>query len=40
MQRLMLRRAMEVVAAGGDPPGVVFEEGAVVAVPSGNFFAG
>ena len=40
MQRRMLRRAMETVAAGGDPPGVGFDEGAVVAVPSGNFFAG
>jgi hypothetical protein len=40
MQRRMLRRAMEIVAAGGDPPGVGFDEGAVVSVPSGNFFAG
>jgi phenylpropionate dioxygenase-like ring-hydroxylating dioxygenase large terminal subunit len=38
MQRRMLRRSMETVAAGGDPPGVVFEEGPVVAVPSGNYF--
>jgi hypothetical protein len=40
MQRRMLRRAMEIVAAGGDPPGVGFAEGAVVKVPSGNFFIG
>jgi hypothetical protein len=40
MQRRMLRRALETVAAGGDPPGVVFDDGAVVRVPSGNFFAG
>jgi phenylpropionate dioxygenase-like ring-hydroxylating dioxygenase large terminal subunit len=39
MQRRMLRRALEVVAAGGDPPGVGFDEAAVVRVPSGNFFA-
>jgi hypothetical protein len=36
----MLRRAMEIVAAGGDPPGVRFGEAGVVKVPSGNFFAG
>ena len=40
LQRRMLRRALETVAAGGDPPGVAFDEGAVVAVPSGNFFTG
>jgi phenylpropionate dioxygenase-like ring-hydroxylating dioxygenase large terminal subunit len=40
MQRRMLRRAMEVVAGGGDPPGVAFEDGAMVEVPSGNFFVG
>ena len=40
LQRRMLRRAMETVAAGGDPPGLSFEDDAVVAVPSGNFFAG
>ena len=40
MQRRMLRRAMETVAAGGDPPGLAFEESAVVQVPSGNFYAG
>jgi phenylpropionate dioxygenase-like ring-hydroxylating dioxygenase large terminal subunit len=39
MQRRMLRRAMETVAAGGNPPGLTFEESAVVAVPSGNFFS-
>jgi hypothetical protein len=26
------------LAAGDDPPGVTFENGAVVKVPSGNFF--
>jgi hypothetical protein len=31
---------METVAAGGNPPGLTFEESAVVAVPSGNVFAG
>ena len=40
LQRRMLRRAIETVAAGGDPPGVSFEESAVVKVPSGNFFTG
>lgn len=39
MQRRMLRRALETVAAGGDPPGLAFDESAVVRVPSGNFFA-
>lgn len=39
MQRRMLRRAMETIAAGGDPPGVAFEDDAMVEVPSGNFFA-
>ena len=41
MQRRMLRRAMETVAAGGDPPGVIFDEAqAMTHVPSGNFFKG
>jgi hypothetical protein len=40
MQRRMLRRALETVATGGDPPGVVFDEDAVAHVPSGNFFSG
>jgi len=40
LQRRMLRRALETVAAGGDPPGLSFGESAVVKVPSGNFFAG
>jgi phenylpropionate dioxygenase-like ring-hydroxylating dioxygenase large terminal subunit len=39
LQRRMLRRAIETVAAGGDPPGLAFEESAAVRVPSGNFFA-
>src|SRR5690606_11874590 len=34
MQRRMLRRALETVAAGGDPPGLAFDESAVVRVPS------
>ena len=32
-------RALETVAAGGNPPGVSFEESMVVKVPSGNFFS-
>lgn len=39
LQRRMLRRALETVAAGGDPPGLSFEDSAVVRIPSGNFFA-
>ena len=39
MQRRLLRRAMEIVAAGGDPPGLAFSEADLpVRVPSGNFF--
>ena len=39
LQRRMLRRALDTVAAGGDPPGLVFDEDlAPVHVPSGNFF--
>ena len=39
LQRRMLRRALETVAAGGNPPGLVFDEDlAPVHVPSGNFF--
>ena len=39
MQRRMLRRALETVAAGGDPPGVAFDEAdATIRVPSGNFY--
>jgi hypothetical protein len=40
MQRRMLRRALETVAAGGDPPGLSFDNDAVTKVPSGNFFSG
>jgi hypothetical protein len=39
MQRRMLRRAMDAVAAGGDPPGVTFDEDTTVHVPSGNFYS-
>jgi phenylpropionate dioxygenase-like ring-hydroxylating dioxygenase large terminal subunit len=39
LQRRMLRRAMETVAAGGDPPGVSFDDTAVIRVPSGNFYS-
>lgn len=40
MQRRMLRRALEIVAAGGDPPGLTFDEAdAEIHVPSGNFYA-
>jgi hypothetical protein len=38
MQRRMLRRGIDAVAAGGDPPGVGFDETLVTRVPSGNFF--
>ena len=41
LQRRMLRRALETVAAGGDPPGVAFSEAeAMKLVPSGNFYSG
>ncbi|MEO6386919.1 MAG: aromatic ring-hydroxylating dioxygenase subunit alpha [Croceibacterium sp.] len=40
MQRRMLRRALEIVAQGGDPPGVTPRDGgAAIHVPSGNFYA-
>ena len=39
LQRRMLRRALETVAAGGNPPGVSFEESVVVKVPSGTFYS-
>jgi len=39
MMRRMLKEQMKVVANGGDPLGVAFEEkDAMVRVPSGNFF--
>jgi phenylpropionate dioxygenase-like ring-hydroxylating dioxygenase large terminal subunit len=39
MQRRMLRRALETIAAGGDPPGLQFsDENQPTRVPSGNFF--
>jgi len=39
MQRRMLTRNIEIVAKGGDPLGVCFDEaGATVVVPSGNFY--
>jgi len=41
LQRRMLRRAMETVAAGGDPPGVAFDEAqATIHLPSGNYYKG
>ena len=41
MQRRMLRRAIETVAAGGDPPGVAFaDDAAAIHLPSGNFYSG
>jgi hypothetical protein len=41
MQRRALRRAMETVAAGGDPPGVAFSEAdATIHLPSGNYYSG
>jgi hypothetical protein len=37
----MLRRAMETVAAGGDPPGVAFDKAqATIHLPSGNYYKG
>jgi len=39
LQRKMLQQQCELVANGGDPAGVVFEEDkALVRVPSGNFY--
>jgi len=39
MQRRALARAIETVRAGGDPPGVAFDEvDALVRIPSGNFY--
>ncbi len=39
MQRRMLNHNIEVVATGGDPLGVRFDDtGATVVVPSGNFY--
>lgn len=39
MQRRMLRRNIDIVAGGGDPLNVAFDEDqALVVVPSGNFF--
>ena len=39
MMRRMLRDQIKIVAKGGDPLGVAFEEkDAMVRVPSGNFF--
>jgi hypothetical protein len=41
MQRRALRRAMETVAAGGDPPGVAFDDAeATIHLPSGNYYSG
>jgi len=41
MQRRMLRRALETIAAGGDPPGVAFDEAqATIHLPSGNYYSG
>jgi hypothetical protein len=32
---------MDTVAAGGDPPGIVFEEAeATIHLPSGNYYSG
>ena len=38
MQRRMLERDIRKVMEGGDPTGVYFDDGAVVHVPSGNFY--
>jgi hypothetical protein len=39
MMRRMLREQIKAVAQGGDPLGVAFDpEGAMIKVPSGNFF--
>ncbi|HEY5412299.1 MAG TPA: aromatic ring-hydroxylating dioxygenase subunit alpha, partial [Caulobacteraceae bacterium] len=38
MQRRMLEKDIKAVMEGGDPTGVYFEDGAVIHVPSGNFF--
>jgi hypothetical protein len=41
MQRRALRRAMDTVAAGGDPPGVAFDEAAAtIHLHSGNYYSG
>lgn len=40
MQRRALRRAMDTVAGGGDPPGVAFDEAkATIHLPSGNYYS-
>jgi hypothetical protein len=39
MQRRMLTQQINLVAQGGDPIGVIFDEAkALVRVPSGNFY--
>ncbi len=39
MQRRALTRAIETVRAGGDPPGLAFDEAdALIRIPSGNFY--
>ncbi len=39
MQRRALARAIETVRAGGDPPGLAFDEAeGMVRIPSGNFY--
>ena len=39
MQRRALTRAIETVRAGGDPPGLAFDEAdAMIEIPSGNFY--
>jgi hypothetical protein len=39
MQRRMLTQEIEKVRNGGDPRGIVFDDGnAMIHVPSGNFF--
>ncbi|MBO9581914.1 MAG: Rieske 2Fe-2S domain-containing protein [Sphingobium sp.] len=41
MQRRALTRAIETVRAGGDPPGLIFDEAdAMIEIPSGNFYRG